>query len=191
MLVRRVPLPAPELAGLHRQVELVIAVLVLLVHPFEDVRKPADASLAEHELEAREPIQGAREHDAREKLRGDNLEHRGASGAVSQVIFLLHGLVGRLANGIARGVERDRHAAFLRRRPERIPRGMPDGKYGGGHPEVSALEAEPRRAPELGRPRGRIMIRKARETHAGPRTSLAEVRRPTLVDLVDPPEHLL
>src|SRR2546425_13020800 len=184
MLVRRVSLSAPELAGFHRQVELVIAVLVLLVHPIEDVRKPADASLAEHEPEAREPIQRAREHDTGEKLGGGNLEHRGAGGAVSQVVFLLHGLVGGLANGIARGVERDRHAAFLRRLPERIPGGMPDGEHGGGHGEVSALEPEPRRAPELSRGRRGIMVGNAREADEAPWIALAEARRPVVVDLV-------
>src|SRR5262245_39643889 len=42
VLVRRVSLAAPELARLHREIELVVAVVVLLVHAVEDVRQPAD-----------------------------------------------------------------------------------------------------------------------------------------------------
>src|SRR5262245_49640872 len=41
--VRRVSLAAPERARLHREVELVVAVFVLLVLAVEDVRQPAHA----------------------------------------------------------------------------------------------------------------------------------------------------
>src|SRR2546425_8324316 len=69
VLIGRIALPAPQLARLHREVELVVPVLVLLVHPVEDVRQPAHAGLAEHELETREAIESAREHDARRETR--------------------------------------------------------------------------------------------------------------------------
>ena len=184
MLVGREPLAAPQLTGFHRQVELVVAVFVLFVHPLEHIRKPAHARLAEHELKSREPIQGAREHDAGEELGGDELEQGGAGGPVSQVVFLLHRLVGRLAHGVAGRVERDRHAAFLSRFPERIPGGMPDGERGRGDGEIGALEAEPRRAPELARRCGRIVTGDAREPDEPPGIGLAEVGRPVVVDLV-------
>src|SRR5438876_2439727 len=185
VLIGRIALPAPQLARLHREVELVVAVLVPLVHPVEDVRQPAHAGLAEHELETREAIESAREHYARQKLGGGDLEHGRAGGAVAEVVLLLHRIVGRLANGIARRVERDRHATFLSGFPQRIPRPMPDGKRGSGHGEVGALETEPRRTPELRRRRHRIVVRNAREPDEAPGIGLAEVGGPAVVDLVD------
>src|SRR2546425_1739515 len=65
-----------------------------------------------------------------------------------------------------------------------ISGGMPDGEHGGGHGEVSALEPEPRRAPELSRGRRGIMVGNAREADEAPWIALAEARRPVVVDLV-------
>src|SRR5262249_6824720 len=101
---------------------------------------------AEHELELWEAIEGAREDDARQKLRRDDLEHRGPGSAIPKIVFLLHRVVGRLARGIAGRMERDRHAAFLRRLPKRIPGAMPDRVARRRDGEAGALEAEPRRA---------------------------------------------
>src|SRR5262245_11022537 len=184
VLIGRVPLAPPELAGLHRQIELVVAVLVLLVHAIQDIGKPRHAGLAEHELELRKAIEGARENDAREELGRDDLEHGGAGGAVSQVVFLLHRLVRGLARRIARRVERDRHAALLGRLPERIPGAVPDGVGCGRHGEVGALEAQTRGAPELARCRGRLVAGDAREPDEAPGIALAEVGGPVVVDLV-------
>src|SRR4030095_7156780 len=85
-LERRLALAPPVVAGLHRQAEVAEAVLPLEVHAIEPVGNPADAALAERDLQVRIPLERGRADDRGQDvdqvhLKSTNaLEQRGPAG---------------------------------------------------------------------------------------------------------------
>src|SRR5215475_10666619 len=63
-LVGGLALAAPVIAGTHRQLEILELVFPLEVHAIEHVRDPADAALADDELEVRVALEHAGEDHA-------------------------------------------------------------------------------------------------------------------------------
>ena len=122
-LERRHHLAAEQLArrDAWRVVELVAQRAPLHVHPGQEVRQPADSRLRQHELEARMPLERAREHHRRERLVELQRQQRRERRRLP-----FSDLVAELRRGPAPDVEADRQPGVLRGRPEPVPSRIAD-----------------------------------------------------------------
>ena len=178
------PLPTPVARRLHLQPDGVVPVLVLRIHPLNDIRYPPDSALPENELEVGVAHASPRVHGTNQELRPRQLEQALPKPVISYCILFRCISLGFSGRNPER-VEGDRHVALIGNGPQHIPLLLVHGRAHLGDVYLSALKPHFRGLSQL-RGRGlRIMADNTPQCPKPIRSSLHEFTHPLVVDVID------
>src|ERR1700730_13888231 len=179
-LERRLALAAPIFARLHLD-QIAEAVLILEIHAVERIGQPADAALAERDLEPRMTLQDAGADEGGDDVDEPHLEGRDA-GEHRRAANLAGDAFARPRRGRRESVEVQRQLHVLDGVPQRIPDRMPHRLHVPGAGQLQPFDAHLGDAADLRHRVVDVAIRKTGETNLAVGIVAAEILEEIIVD---------